>query len=114
MNQRKDVAEAELPMREELAQLRTDIDHLIGTVGRLANGVAGSAIDGAKRTATYAGTRAEEAYDAVLAQGGRALKSTDKTIKAHPYLSIAIASGIGLLVGRLLSQRPSRPRGDPS
>ena len=104
MTQRKDVAEAELPMREELAQLRADIDHLVGTVGRLANGAAGSVIDGAKRTATYAGDRAEDAYDAVLAQGGRTLKSTDKTIKAHPYLSIAIASGIGLLVGRLLSR----------
>ena len=49
--------------------------------------------------------RAEDAYDAVLAQGGRALKSTEHTIKAHPYLSIAIASGIGLLVGRLMSHR---------
>jgi ElaB/YqjD/DUF883 family membrane-anchored ribosome-binding protein len=104
MTQRKDMAEAELPMHEELAQLRADIDHLVGTVGRLANGAAGSAIDGAKRTATYAGDRAEGAYDAVLAQGGRTLKSTDKTIRAHPYLSIAIASGIGLLVGRLLSR----------
>jgi ElaB/YqjD/DUF883 family membrane-anchored ribosome-binding protein len=104
MTQRKDMAEAELPMHEELAQLRADIDHLVGTVGRLANGAAGSAIDGAKRTATYAGDRAEEAYDAVLAQGGRTLKSTDKTIRAHPYLSIAIASGIGLLVGRLVSR----------
>ena len=105
MNQRKDVAEAEVPMRDELAQLRADIDHLVGTVGRLANGATGAAIDGAKRTATYAGDRAEDAYDAVLAQGGRALKSTEQTIKAHPYLSIAIASGIGLLVGRLLSHR---------
>lgn len=104
MTQRKDVAEAELPMREELAQLRADIDDLVGTVGRLANGAAGSVIDGAKRTATYAGDRAEDAYDAVLAQGSRTLKSTEKTIKAHPYLSIAIASGIGLLVGRMLSR----------
>ena len=104
MTQRKDVAEAELPMREELAQLRADIDHLVGTVARLANGAAGSVVDGAKRTAAYAGDRAEDAYDAVLAQGGRTLKSTDKTIKAHPYLSIAIASGIGLLVGRLMSR----------
>ena len=104
MTQRKDVAEAELPMREELAQLRADIDHLVGTVGRLADSAAGSAIDGAKRTATYAGDRAGDAYDAVLAQGERTFKSTEKTIKAHPYLSIAIASGIGLLVGRLMSR----------
>jgi ElaB/YqjD/DUF883 family membrane-anchored ribosome-binding protein len=105
MTQRKEVAEAEAPMRDELAQLRADIDHLVATVGRLANGAAGSVMDGAKRSASYAGERAEDAYDAVLAQGGRTLKSAEKSIKAHPYLSIAIASGVGLLVGRLLSHR---------
>jgi ElaB/YqjD/DUF883 family membrane-anchored ribosome-binding protein len=105
MTLRKEVAEAEAPMRDELAQLRADIDHLVATVGRLANGAAGSVMDGAKRSASYAGERAEDAYDAVLAQGGRTLKSTEKSIKAHPYLSIAIATGIGLLVGRLLTHR---------
>jgi ElaB/YqjD/DUF883 family membrane-anchored ribosome-binding protein len=105
MTQRKEVTEAEALMRDELAQLRADIDHLVATVGRMANGAAGSVIDGTKRSASYAGERAEDAYEAVLAQGGRTLKSTEKTIKAHPHLSIAIASGIGLLVGRLLSHR---------
>jgi len=104
MTQTKELSAADAPMREELAQLRADIDSLVGTVSRLANGAAGSLIDGAKRSAAYAGDRAEDAYDAALAQGGRALKSTEKTIKAHPYLSIAIASGIGLLVGRMLSR----------
>lgn len=105
MNQKREVAAVEVPMREELTQLRADIDHLIGTVSRLANGAAGSVMEGAKRSASYAGDRTEDAYDAMLAHGGRALKSTEKTIKAHPYLSIAIATGIGLLVGRLLSHR---------
>ena len=103
MTHRKEAAEA--PMRDELAQLRADIDHLVATVGRLADGAAGSVMDGAKRSASYAGDRAEDVYDAVLAQGGRTLKSTGKTITAHPYLSIAIATGIGLLVGRLLTRR---------
>jgi ElaB/YqjD/DUF883 family membrane-anchored ribosome-binding protein len=104
MTHGNEVAAAETPMREELAQLRADIDSLVGTVGRLANGAADSVVNGAKRSAAYAGDRAEDAYDAVLAQGSRTLKSTEKTIKAHPYLSIAIASGIGLLVGKLLSR----------
>ena len=105
MTERMDMSEADAPVREELAQLRADIDSLVGTVGRLADGAAGSVIDGAKRSAAYAGDRAEDAYDAALAQGSRMLKSTEKTIAAHPYLSIAIASGIGLLVGKLLSRR---------
>ena len=102
MTQRK---EAEAPVRDELAQLRADIDHLVATVGRLADGAAGSVVDRAKRSASYAGDRAEDVYDAVLAQGERTLKSTGKTITAHPYISIAIATAIGLLVGRLLTRR---------
>jgi ElaB/YqjD/DUF883 family membrane-anchored ribosome-binding protein len=105
MTLRTEAAEAEAPIRDELAQLRADIDHLVATVGRLANGAAGSVMDGAKRSASYAGERAEDAYDAILAQGGRTLKSTENSIKAHPYLSIAIASGIGFLLGKLLTHR---------
>ena len=105
MTQNKATAEAEASMRDELAKLRADIDSLVGTVGRLVNGAAGSVIEGAKQSAAYAGDRAEDAYDAVLAEGTRTLKLAEKTIKAHPYLSIAIASGIGLLVGKILSRR---------
>jgi len=96
---------AETTMREELAQLRADIDSLIGTVSRLAGGAAGSAIDSAKRSAAEAGERAEEALDSAMATGDRALKCAEKAIKANPYLSIAIATGIGLIVGRLLLRR---------
>ena len=102
MTQRKEVAEAETPLREEFAQLRADIDSLVGTVGRLANGAAGSVADGAKQSAAYVGDRAEDAYDAVKARGRRTLKSSEKTIKTHPYLSIAIASGVGLLIGKFI------------
>lgn len=96
---------AETPVREELAQLRADIDSLIGTVKRLANGAAGSVVDGAKRTAAHAADRVEDAFDDATAKGGRALKSCETAIKANPYLAIAIATGIGLLVGNILSRR---------
>ena len=100
---------AETPMREELAQLRADIDSLIGTVRRLANGAAGSVVQGAKRTAAEAGDRVEDAFDGAVDKGERALKSAEAAIKANPCLSltiaIAAATGIGLLVGKLLSRR---------
>lgn len=96
---------AETPMREELAQLRADIDSLIGTVKRLANGAASSVVDGAKRSAAHAGDRVEDAFDGAMAKGGRALNSADAAIKTNPYLAIAVATGIGLLVGKLLSRR---------
>jgi ElaB/YqjD/DUF883 family membrane-anchored ribosome-binding protein len=102
MTSRKDAEET--PVREELIQLRADIDHLVGTVGRLANGATGAVVNSAKRTSADAGDRAEQAYEAALAEGRRQLKAGEHAIKEHPYMSIAIAAGIGLLVGRLISR----------
>jgi ElaB/YqjD/DUF883 family membrane-anchored ribosome-binding protein len=102
--QKKDVND-ESPLREELAQLRADIDSLVGTVGRLADGAASSLVNSAKRSVSNAGERVEDVYDAALAEGRRTLKSTERTIRTHPYLSVAIAAGVGVLIGRLLTSR---------
>jgi ElaB/YqjD/DUF883 family membrane-anchored ribosome-binding protein len=93
------------PLREELAQLRADIDSLIGTVGRLADTAGEQIMSGARHTAASVHDRAGEAFDTAMAQGRRTLKSTEKTIQAHPYLSLAIAAGIGLLLGKLIAGR---------
>jgi len=105
MGQRRTATEDESVLREEFSQLRTDIESLVGTVGRLADGAAGSIADGAKRTASAAGRRAESAYDTVLAEGRRTLDTADKTVQAHPYVSLAVAAGLGWLLGRLMSPR---------
>jgi len=97
--------EAEEPLREELAQLRADIDSLIGTVGRLADTASDQIKDGARRTFSSVHSRAGDAFDTAWSEGRRTLKSTEKTIKAHPYLSLAIAAGIGLLLGKLIAWR---------
>lgn len=102
MTHRKEVADSESSVRDELVQLRADIDNLVGAVGRLANGAAGSLVDEAKRTISRTGEEASEAYDAALAKSRRAMKTAGKTIKANPFLSIGIAAGVGLLLGGLL------------
>ncbi len=94
-------ASEEAPLREELAQLRADIDSLIGTVARLADSAGDEVLSGAKRVRD----RADDAYEAALAEGRRTWKSTEKTVKAHPFLSLAIAAGIGLLIGKLVAWR---------
>src|SRR5262247_3097669 len=98
-------AAEEAPLREELAQLRADIDSLIGTVGRLAETASDQVVSGARHAARSVHDRAGGTYEAALAEGRRTLKSTEKTIKAHPFLSLAIAAGIGLLVGKLIAWR---------
>ncbi|MGH7006197.1 MAG: DUF883 family protein [Alphaproteobacteria bacterium] len=104
MSQRR-ISEDESALREEFSQLRADIESLIGTVGRLADGAAGSLADGAKSTASAARRRAEHAFDTVVAAGRHTLDTADKTVQAHPYLSLAVAAGLGWLLGRVMSSR---------
>jgi ElaB/YqjD/DUF883 family membrane-anchored ribosome-binding protein len=104
MGQRREATE-DAPLREELSQLRADIDSLIGTVGRLADGAGEQIMSGAKRTFSDARERAGDAFETAWTEGRRTLKSTEQTIQAHPYISIALAAGIGLLLGKLISSR---------
>lgn len=92
-------------LRDELSQLRADIDGLIGTVGRLADTSGARFMDGARRTVSGVHERAGEAFDTALAEGRRTLKTAGKTVQDHPYLSLAIAAGIGLLLGKLIAGR---------
>ena len=93
------------PLREELAQLRADIDGLIGTVGRMAESAGDRFLGTARHAMSDAQAQAARAFDTAIDEGRRTLKSSEQTIRAHPFLSIAIAAGIGLLLGRLLASR---------
>jgi ElaB/YqjD/DUF883 family membrane-anchored ribosome-binding protein len=104
MSQRRDSLE-DAPMRAEMAQLRADIDGLIGTVGRLADTAGDQFLAGARRGVAGVHEHAGEVFDTALAEGRRTLKTAGKTIESHPYLSLAIAAGIGLLLGKLIASR---------
>ena len=73
---------------------------------------AGDASDSAKdarQRLSAALERAKATYDEVQAQGiesaKAAAKKADETIRAHPYESLGIAFGIGLLLGVLLRRK---------
>lgn len=104
MAQRRESFE-DAPMRAEMAQLRAELDGLIGTVGRLADAAGEQFLSGARRGAAGVHERAGEAFETALAEGRRSLKTAGKTIEAHPYLSLAIAAGVGLLLGKLIAGR---------
>lgn len=49
--------------------------------------------------------RLGELYEGARSKVAAGAKYTDETIRANPYQSIAIAAGVGLLVGVLLGRR---------
>jgi ElaB/YqjD/DUF883 family membrane-anchored ribosome-binding protein len=51
--------------------------------------------------------RVGELYDSAKKNVTAGAKYTDETIRANPYQSIAIAAGVGLLVGVLIGRRSS-------
>jgi ElaB/YqjD/DUF883 family membrane-anchored ribosome-binding protein len=75
---------------EEL--LKATTGHAGDKVGQIRERLA-AALEAAKATCE----RAEEKTIA-------AAKATDRTIRAHPYESLGIAFGVGLLVGVLLAR----------
>jgi len=48
---------------------------------------------------------AKEAYQRFEARAREGAKATDKVIREHPYQSIGIAFGVGVLIGVLVSRR---------
>ena len=65
--------------------------------------------DGATATAgervTEAAKKAGEILEKGKEQAKEAAKKTDETIRAHPYESIGIAFGVGVLIGVLIGRR---------
>lgn len=49
--------------------------------------------------------RMSELYDGARKQVIAGAKCTDAAIRSHPYESLAVAAGVGLLIGVLVSRR---------
>ena len=87
-------------VREELQQLRRDIQKLIGSLGDAASGTTNRAVD----TLTDS---ANDAYNRLSQQTNRYANSFQETVSAHPFEAAAIALAVGVVVSRLFD-RPNR------
>ena len=54
---------------------------------------------------TEAAKKAGEVWDKGKEQAKEAAKKTDEAIRSHPYESIGIAFGVGILIGVLIGRR---------
>jgi len=64
-----------------------------------------AALDEIRTRCDAAQERLGELYETTKARVVAGAKSTDAAIRAHPYQSLAIAAGAGLLIGVLLGRR---------
>lgn len=98
--------------REARERVMADLEALAGSAEALLEATASDASDKARQARAQLSTALEKAqatYQSLKAQGLEAARAaaqrTDETIRSRPYESIAIALGVGLLVGALLRRK---------
>ncbi len=103
MKKRSESAETPEQLVTQLRGLLTEAEHLIGTS---AGEYVGEKAEALRERFGAAQERLQELYDATREKVVDGAKTADKAIRSHPYESLAVALGIGVLIG-FLARRPS-------
>jgi len=90
---------------EVLNELRALLAEAENVFGEAAAGDRGSEADELRRRFEAAQERLTNLVEAGRRKVTDGLKTADETIRTHPYQSVVIALGIGLLLGVLLGRR---------
>lgn len=88
-----------------LADLRTLVSEAEAMMGESVSEHSDDAMRALRARFDAAQERLGELYDSARQRVVAGAKCTDTAIRANPYQSIAIATGVGLLVGVLLGRR---------
>lgn len=99
MKKRNGTAESPEQMVSHLRSLLTEAE---GLVGHSASEYVGEKAEALRERFSAAQERLSELYDVTREKVADGAKATDKTIRAHPYETMAIALGVGVLIGALL------------
>ena len=91
--------------QEVLHDLRALVAEAEGMIANSVSEHSSDAIDSLRSRFAAAQERVADAYAGARKKVIAGAKYTDETIRANPYQSLAIAAGIGLLVGVLLGRR---------
>jgi ElaB/YqjD/DUF883 family membrane-anchored ribosome-binding protein len=95
------VSKAETPeeVAEHISRLMDEAEAML--VGPVSDRVA-SKFDDLRARLEHLQTKAADAYGDARKKMVAGAKVTDETIRSHPYESLAIALGIGVLLGALI------------
>lgn len=91
--------------QELLTELQSLVAAAESMVGDSLSEHTADAVSNLRERFGAAQERFSELYDGAKKKVAAGAKYTDETIRANPYQSIAIAAGVGLLVGVLLGRR---------
>lgn len=83
-------------LREDVARLARQVTDMLSTHGNEAWQRARASVDGAMAEAEDAG---REALDAVREVGDNMRGAIDESLKDRPYTTLALAFGLGFLIG---------------
>jgi ElaB/YqjD/DUF883 family membrane-anchored ribosome-binding protein len=91
---------------EELLQdLRDVVSEAEKMLTASAHGFSSKAVGAMRTKLENAQTRLADFYEGTKGKVVAGAKYTDQAIRTHPYQSIAVALGVGLLVGVVLGRR---------
>lgn len=104
-NKNSPVAQTPQDLLHDLQALVADAEKMIGdSVGEHTT----DAVASLRARFEAAQERFGDLYDGARQRVVAGAKYTDETIRANPYQSIAIAAGVGLLVGLLIGRQSSK------
>lgn len=102
MKKRNGHAESPEQMVTHLRELLTEAEHLVGDT---AGQYVGEKAEAMRERFQAAQERVEELYETARDKVVAGAKTTDTAIRSHPYESLAIALGVGVVIGALLRRR---------
>lgn len=85
-----------------LDELRALVAEAEGLMGTDITDQARDKMDQLRERISEAQERLSELYDSARVKVTEGARRTDEAIRAHPYESLAIALGVGVLIGALL------------
>lgn|SRR5689334_11600890 len=98
-------------MNEDKRTIRDELGNLAEAANALVAATSDAAsekVSDARKRLSVALDRAKDVYGRVREKAVEGAKATDQAVREHPYQAIAVAFGIGALIGCLIARGRSR------
>lgn len=87
---------------QRFADLQREVSELTETIGRLAGNGRDASSHGTGDKAERLARRGRKAMRLAMAKAKTAVAGVETTVSANPLASVAVAFGLGVLLGRLI------------